>query len=1044
MSPIPFSPRRAAPGALASCAALAALGLALALPAALRAQEGPRPPAAPPLAEPARPSVERLRPPALLVRDDDAAKQRPLRVRSARAEVTIAGGIATTTLDLVFVNDLPRVLEGELVLPLPRGASITRFALEVEGGLREAVVVEREKARVAYEEVVRRGIDPGLVEWAAGNAFRTRVYPIPANGTKRLVLGYDEALDEVGQGRAVYRLPLGFGAPLESFVARVTAATPAAPETIEGGLDMDFSARASGAGFGGGFEGKDVSPKDLSFAVSLGGGRPLVSVEPARVRPAIGEVPEHVFVARVPAPDLPAEAAPPGHVTLLWDASGSAAARDAARERAFLEALLRRLGRAKVRLAVFSNEVWPEAGGEFEVADGLCPSLLARVGAIRPDGGTRLACLDLRAMDASTDRFVLVSDGLSTFGEGEAMPGAKPVACVSSAANADWRALERIGRAGAVIDLSKVAPEEAARRALEPPLALVGIEAEAGRIAEVLPAAPARVDGGLITLVGRARAGAAAKLALRFARGGGEARVEVEVPGAAEDLGGAVERLHAQRRVDDLLGRPGPDEAAVVAIARRHGIVTPFTSMLVLDRLEDYVRHRVVPPKELQEKYFEIVEAEKAAAAKTREEKLAQVRERWRARVAWWSRDFVYPEGLTVPEEDEKSRAAADARRGAPLRRVGGNGRLGGEGGGEPPPPDGTATPAAPPASEPVFAETAAAPGARARGEGFLKKSEAGPGSASPIGPAKPAIELAPWDPRTPYLDALKRAEPEGREAIYAAYLAERSSRATNSAFFLDVADFLFARRLDDLGLRVLSNLAELELESPPLLRILGYRLRQQKLLDLAIATFRRVAALRPEEPQSHRDLGLALAEAKRYAEAVGRLERVVLGTWDGRFPDIELVALGELNGVIAKAGGASEKRLHTLPDDLVRLLDVDLRVVLTWDADLCDMDLWVVEPSGEKAYYGKTLTTIGGAFGQDFTRGYGPEEYLLKKAMPGTFKLRINYYGNTQQTLAGDTTIQVLVVKNWGRPNEERIEVTRRLKEKREVLDIAEVAFPR
>ncbi|MBI3724694.1 DUF2135 domain-containing protein, partial [bacterium] len=99
-------------------------------------------------------------------------------------------------------------------------------------------------------------------------------------------------------------------------------------------------------------------------------------------------------------------------------------------------------------------------------------------------------------------------------------------------------------------------------------------------------------------------------------------------------------------------------------------------------------------------------------------------------------------------------------------------------------------------------------------------------------------------------------------------------------------------------------------------------------------------------------------------------------------------------------------------------------------------------EPSGEKAFYGHTETTIGGAFGKDFTQGYGPEEYLLRAAMKGAYKIQVNYYGNRQQVIAGDTTIQVTVIKNYGRKNEERRSVTRRLKEWRECLDVAEVAF--
>ena len=101
------------------------------------------------------------------------------------------------------------------------------------------------------------------------------------------------------------------------------------------------------------------------------------------------------------------------------------------------------------------------------------------------------------------------------------------------------------------------------------------------------------------------------------------------------------------------------------------------------------------------------------------------------------------------------------------------------------------------------------------------------------------------------------------------------------------------------------------------------------------------------------------------------------------------MIALGELNDVLARAGRAGAGKVTCgLPEDLLGALDVDLRIILTWDADACDMDLWVIEPTGEKAFFGNTLTTVGGLFGRDFTRGYGPEEYLLHRAQKGTYKV--------------------------------------------------------
>ena len=101
----------------------------------------------------------------------------------------------------------------------------------------------------------------------------------------------------------------------------------------------------------------------------------------------------------------------------------------------------------------------------------------------------------------------------------------------------------------------------------------------------------------------------------------------------------------------------------------------------------------------------------------------------------------------------------------------------------------------------------------------------------------------------------------------------------------------------------MLSNLAEIDLQNRQVLRLLGYRLQQAGEPTLAVPVFERVLELAPNEPQSHRDLGLALADAGQAQEAVERAvrsRRAAAGT--ARFPDIDLIALAELNAIVAKA----------------------------------------------------------------------------------------------------------------------------------------------
>jgi uncharacterized protein YfaP (DUF2135 family) len=126
----------------------------------------------------------------------------------------------------------------------------------------------------------------------------------------------------------------------------------------------------------------------------------------------------------------------------------------------------------------------------------------------------------------------------------------------------------------------------------------------------------------------------------------------------------------------------------------------------------------------------------------------------------------------------------------------------------------------------------------------------------------------------------------------------------------------------------------------------------------------------------------------------------------------------------------------------LKKPLDLDVRILLTWDADLTDMDLHVVEPSGERAFFSHNLTTIGGLVSRDFTQGYGPEEYCLKKAMPGTYKIEVNYYGSQAVQLTGPVTVQAEVITHFGRPNEMRRSVTLRLEGKQDTVPVGEVEF--
>jgi len=130
-----------------------------------------------------------------------------LTIKYHRVNVTINNQVATTEVDQVFINELNRDLEGEYIFPLPEDAALSSFEMEVDGKMVKGKVLDKDKARAIYEEIVRRRKDPALLEYIGRNMVRARIDPIPARGTKRIKLKYSETL-KADNGLVKYIYPL--------------------------------------------------------------------------------------------------------------------------------------------------------------------------------------------------------------------------------------------------------------------------------------------------------------------------------------------------------------------------------------------------------------------------------------------------------------------------------------------------------------------------------------------------------------------------------------------------------------------------------------------------------------------------------------------------------------------------------------------------------------------------------------------------------------------------------------------------------------------
>ncbi len=68
-------------------------------------------------------------------------------------DAKIYGNISTTKVTMVFQNKSNRILEGRLTFPLPEGVTVSGYALDINGQLRQAVPVEKKKAKEVFETI---------------------------------------------------------------------------------------------------------------------------------------------------------------------------------------------------------------------------------------------------------------------------------------------------------------------------------------------------------------------------------------------------------------------------------------------------------------------------------------------------------------------------------------------------------------------------------------------------------------------------------------------------------------------------------------------------------------------------------------------------------------------------------------------------------------------------------------------------------------------------------------------------------------------------
>jgi tetratricopeptide (TPR) repeat protein len=967
-----------------------------------------------------------------IVSDTTAAA---LKISMLDIKTVVAANIATTTFEIKFYNPNDKILEGEFEFPLADGQNITRYALDIDGSLREAVVVEKAKARIAFEATVRQKIDPGLVEKTKGNNFRTRIYPIPAKGYRRVLIAVEQTLEQES-GDLLYQLPLYAKDPIDSFSINLSVIkSNSEPQLDENGIPglrfnkqkQAYTAEHSQTGF--------IADKTVAFVL------PGSEKKSDIVLTESHDGQTYFYVNSRVEPQHKNKRKP-STIGVLWDVSGSGAKRNLQKEMDLLIQYLARVGSATVSLVPFNISTQTKE----DFGTGNTGKLIERIKALDYDGGTQLGAIDLGKY--VFDEILLFSDGLSTFGKQDMIFSKSPVMAITSSPSANYSYLKYIAEQthGKFIDIGKLELPSALNELDGQSLQVINVSYNKSEIEELVTQTTPILNSGF-SFSGKLKAASAAiKMEIGH---GNEVSItkEFTITKNEESDYDQVKRIWATMRIARLDMEYEKNKEDITRLGKQFSIVTQNTSLIVLDRVEDYVQHEIVPPKELQKQYYALLKDKHDSETEKKENALHVAVAAMNELKSWWNTKYAVkiqkPAAINDEIIDSSSvTIMADGTVQEPAAQMGVDSLTVTAGLGA---YSRSYNFTAPLSISDSFSGSAAGFYATSNAMHFTVTERDGDMIADRFdnkrkeeeGTLESTIELKKWHSGAAYLKLLEDASAGERKSKY---LTLKKQYNTQPSFFVDAARFFLEKNEKQFGLQVLSNVSEMKLEETELLRIVANQLLEIGEMDLALISFREILKMREEDPQSYRDLALAYNEAKEYDKAVELLYKLVLGEWDSRFGDVKAIALNEMNAIISAHSGTVNN--SNIDKRLIYAMPVDVRIVIGWNTDNSDIDLWVTDPRKEKCFYSHNATEIGGRISRDVTQGYGPEEFLLKKAWKGNYSVDVNLFGDHRQNLGGPIAIKADLYTDYGRPTQKRKTINLRVTTDKEVINLGSLKF--
>ena len=551
---------------------------------------------------------------------------RTLEISRQTVRAVLRDGLAETEVDQTFGNPGGRQVEGWYWFTIPERAVVTSFAVETDGVLIEGEVIEKQEAAARYAAAIQAAHEPALLEWIDGRSYRARIFPVPASGSRRVVLRYMELVTTHG-GRFEYVYPMrpsddarpGAGGGEAATIGELSLTV----DLGEAGVGMPLATLAEAVIEEGG---RRVTMRRSGFAPRADfqvEGQLKTSNGPLRVArfSAGGDRADYLMARYAPDIDWAAVKELPTDLAVVVDTSASADDSSRQQKTAAAEAILRAMSPQDhftlIALDTTPTVLYPKEGladaSEKEIA-----AALERLAEHAAGGATDLGAL----FDAALGRVhgkeqpavIYIGDGLATSGEvsGDRLAERLRRSLAASRVrfftvgvgpNANHALLHELARAGGGqafrIDDVEGSTSEVLRLAgaiKTPTITDLTMDLGAGLDEPMLTAAGKISRGEEIVLLARTHHALPEKATVKGRVGGQdfsrEYRIELD-----NGVGAAlVPRLWAAEKMRRLLGAsadPEEHRGKIVELGLEYGLVTPFTSTLALESEQAYVQQGI-------------------------------------------------------------------------------------------------------------------------------------------------------------------------------------------------------------------------------------------------------------------------------------------------------------------------------------------------------------------------------------------------------------------------------------------------------------------